>query len=82
MGNFHFINVGTLPEILAAGETLHRNEKKELFTAACIAPEPQVDVPGHGVVVLVEVLGPQLELQGPPDSLLRGRVAHGVDIES
>ena len=81
MGNFHFINVGTLPEILAAGETLQRNEKK-LFTAACIAPEPQGDVPGHGVVVLVQVLGPQLKLQGPAGSLLRGRVAHGVEVES
>ena len=61
---------------------LYREMKKKLFTAACIAPEPQGDVPGHGVVVLVEVLGPQLKLQGPAGSLLRGRVAHGVEVES
>ena len=62
---------------MAAGETLQRNEKR-LFTAACIAPEPHGDVLGDGVGVLVQIIGPELELQGPADSLLRGRVADSV----
>ena len=66
---------------MAAGETLQRNEKR-LFTAACIAPEPHGDVLGDGVGVLVQIIRPELELQGPADSLLRGRVADSVDVIS
>ena len=66
---------------MAAGETLQRNEKR-LFTAACIAPEPHGDVLGDGVGVLVQIIRPELELQGPADSLLRGRVADSVDVMS
>lgn len=59
---------------------LYREMKKLLFTAACIAPEPHGNVLGDGVGVLVEIIGSELELQGPAGSLLRGRVAHSVDI--
>ena len=61
---------------------LYREMKKRLFTAACIAPEPHGDVLGDGVGVLVQIIGPELELQGPADSLLRGRVADSVDVIS
>ena len=66
---------------MAAGETLQRNEKR-LFTAACIAPEPHGDVLGDGVGVLVQIIRPELELQGPADSLLRGGVADSVEVIS
>ena len=76
----HHNAMALLPGRMTAGE-LYREKCKSLFTAACVAPEPEGNALGDHVGVEVEIGGTETELQGSADPLLWSRVAD-VMVES